>query len=108
MGFNREAALREITRLEEQQSRTKHRLNVLMVRVQKHCPHPVEQVREGQYIKHFTGGAAPPFRVCILCGYAEEGWGSGYLHLHNAVFHVAELPPDVAHRYVRRFMTRSE
>jgi len=46
--------------------------------MQETCDHPIEFVIEGEYKEGFDiGYADPPFRVCRLCGLAEEGWGCG-------------------------------
>jgi hypothetical protein len=39
---------------------------------QQACTHP--DVVEGEHLKGFLD-TQPPFSVCRVCGYAEEGWG---------------------------------
>jgi hypothetical protein len=42
---------------------------------QKACPHECvleTPMRDGYFTTH------PPMRVCVTCGWAEEGWGCGY------------------------------
>jgi len=58
---------------------------------QDKCEHPEQVIVEGKAKPGDTwtigcGGGTystwkPPFRVCRACGYAEEGWGSGYWKL---------------------------
>jgi hypothetical protein len=39
------------------------------------CPHP--NVGEALYSSS-SFSTSPPFRVCLDCGLAEDGWGAGY------------------------------
>lgn len=54
----------------------------IVARGQKYCPHPTSEILEGEYKRghYFT---SPPFRVCKLCGYAEDGWHCGYWKLQD-------------------------
>lgn len=36
------------------------------------CPHPTDQIRE-----QWESGQGPPWAICLVCGYSEEGWGIG-------------------------------
>jgi hypothetical protein len=45
--------------------------------VQSSCSHTHYVEGEHRLDPHF-GCHTPPFRVCVACGYAEEGWGCGY------------------------------
>jgi hypothetical protein len=49
---------------------------------QNKCSHPAGEILEAEYANgnYFT---SPPFRVCKLCGYAEEGWHCGYWKLRE-------------------------
>ena len=52
--------------------------------MQAACDHPKEQIVEGDSIEcQWSNNHTPPFRVCKLCGYSEEGWGSGYRRLEG-------------------------
>ena len=52
--------------------------------MQAACDHPKEQIVEGGYISsEWSNNHTPPFRVCKLCGYSEEGWGCGYNKLQG-------------------------
>lgn len=42
------------------------------------CPHKREYIIEAR--------RTPPYRVCMYCGYAEEGWGCGYSLLLPLVY----------------------
>lgn len=35
------------------------------------CPHPKDEIRQS------LGSCIPSWTICLLCGYAEEGWGIG-------------------------------
>jgi hypothetical protein len=45
------------------------------------CAHST--VLEGDYKPSNFLSSMPPFRVCTLCGLAEEGWGCGYSLLQD-------------------------
>ena len=85
---------------------------------QEACPHPLCEIVEGRYkTAGLVFGAQAPFRVCRLCGYAEEGWYCGYWKLnserdpaHPAGNHIPipELPRDAAMKYVLRRLSQEE
>ena len=66
------------------------------------CLHLEVYIVEGRYTDY-----ARPFRVCRMCGYAEEGWGSGYWKLKTKD-EVPELGRDAAWKFVRRFLDQGE
>jgi hypothetical protein len=51
-------------------------LDETVKRVQLACAH--REIVEGPYDPGRWLGAQPDFRVCVECGYAEEGWHCGY------------------------------
>lgn len=75
----------------------------------KKCRHPRAYVLEGEYEPAGTFGSADaPFRVCTLCGYAEEGWGCGYwkLNFNGADFTNIQLKRSSALKLVRDFWSQ--
>lgn len=77
-------------------------------KLQAKCEHPVEALRDAP----FVGGTVidqKPFRVCTLCGYAEEGWGCGYLKLRvGGIYNIPELSQDDARKYVLTYMRQDD
>lgn len=71
--------------------------------VQKYCDHPQKEIVEGEYRSDTWGHHhIPPFRVCKLCGYAEEGWHCGYWKLASRVYEgVPLLSWDEARKFVK-------
>ena len=67
------------------------------------CPH--EKVVEGDYVPRDYSDSSPCFRVCTVCGYAEEGWGAGYWKLQHSS---ANVTADTARRYVRKFVRQED
>jgi len=60
----------------------KERRETELLAMQTECDHPEDQILEAAYTPAGSFGyATPPFRVCKLCGYAEEGWNCGYWKL---------------------------
>lgn len=56
-----------------------------LVSLQSRCVHP--QLLECPYQPGRSvgdGGAMPPIRICCTCGMTEEGWGPGYVVLHDS------------------------
>ena len=68
------------------------------------CKHPIEEVIEGDYESTMFSTWAP-FRVCKICGYAEEGWGSGYTRLHGNVYS-HDILCEVKRRYAEKFVIK--
>jgi hypothetical protein len=62
-------------------------------RLQRLCPHPVEQLRECDYRPSDYGNAIPEMRVCLVCGLSEEGWGRGR-RLHWGHYGVPKISRD--------------
>lgn len=79
-------------------------------RIQAVCSHPAEAIVEcesyGDYI------VIPPRRCCLLCGYAEEGWGCGYWKLgawgcSNYLREYPQVSRQVMQdKYIKRLLTQ--
>lgn len=68
--------------------------------MQSACEHPKEHVIEEAWARNDWGNSRPPFRVCKLCGYSEEGWGSGFKKLNYGFGEdVPTLPYNKARQY---------
>lgn len=91
---------KDIDRLQKQRKKT-------IKSLQSRCKHPATQIREAPYYSSGYGYSEPPFRVCIDCGYAEEGWHCGYWHLRGSE-DVAEMSRDKARKYVLKFYTQEQ
>lgn len=74
------------------------RKQALIKKTQSECPHPKEDIREGRHTA--DPYMRSPFRVCIRCGYAEQGWGAGYWRLTNDYSGIAEMSRDDAYKFV--------
>lgn len=48
------------------------------------CDHPLESIVELPYEEVSLLNTRRPWLVCSKCGYAEEGWGTGYKKLRKA------------------------
>lgn len=77
------------------------------------CPHPENYIVEGAYISgslcSYTGDVStPPFRVCSLCGYAEEGWGCGYYKLAPNNYSMKSIDRNTARKFVKRGILSQE
>lgn len=83
------------------------RFKQLVRQLQEECPHPKEDIIEGDMHRGSTYGGCgvhvstsqPPFRVCRRCGYAEEGWGCGYWKITKD-YSVPTLPREEAWKIV--------
>lgn len=98
---------KKILRLEKQIAEASGNLKSLIEEYQSKCTHKL--VIEAPYKEEtYVTYAAPDFRVCKECGYAEEGWGCGYWKLSNPEF-VGCMPRDEARNYVKgKFWTQEE
>lgn len=76
---------------------------------QEACPHPLHEIVEGSYAPSgIIVGPYAPFRVCRRCGYAEEGWGCGYLKLAPDTHDIPSLPRDTAQKYVLKKLSQRQ
>lgn len=71
-----------IERLDAKINALEEQRKVLSKNGQKKCSHPASEILEAEYVGG-TYFSTPPFRVCKLCGYAEEGWHCGYWKLRD-------------------------
>ena len=67
---------------------------------QENCPHDPVNLREAPSDNLRYSSDRPPFRVCISCGRAEDGWGSGYYKLKAPNEEVAQLSRSAALKFV--------
>lgn len=77
-------------------------VKVALAELQTACAHPLSEVVEGEYRPDPWGNnSTPPFRVCKLCGYAEEGWHCGYWKLGRGVYNgIQSMSRTEAFEYV--------
>lgn len=76
------------------------------IQAQLTCSH--EHVVEGKYEElEYVAHTIPPFRGCMNCGYAEEGWGCGY-SLLKPNEEVNEIDRNKALAYVIGDIIRNE
>lgn len=61
----------EVTEIEAEIAALYEKKRAITKAAQAVCPH----------VDYFEARHNPPFRVCILCGYSEEGWHAGYWKL---------------------------
>lgn len=74
------------------------------------CVHPISHIVEGEYSPddYGWGSADPPFRVCTICGYAEEGWGCGYWKLAPRIYDIKPISRNKAYTYVTKGVLSQE
>ena len=89
--------------IEAEKTATEAVKNAKSLRLQfmKNCEH--QDVVEGEYGGNCT--ASPPFRVCKLCGYTEEGWYCGYTLLNG---NYPEVSRDEAFKFVHMFLNNEK
>jgi hypothetical protein len=85
--------MRKWQTLQDKQAVLEQKADALLEQIQEVCPHPVESLLEAPY-QSYCESVSPPFRVCRLCGYAEEGWGCGYQKLGPNNYDVPTLNRD--------------
>jgi hypothetical protein len=76
-----EDKIRKLNKCEDDLNKLTENYEEILIDAQISCPH--EKVVEGDYFPCSYSSTLPPFRVCTVCGYAEEGWGCGYSFLDN-------------------------
>ncbi|RKZ95081.1 MAG: hypothetical protein DRQ40_04490 [Gammaproteobacteria bacterium] len=86
----------------------KENLKAARMEVQKSCEHPDEEVVEGKYEPCSYANATPPFRVCKLCGYAEQGWGCGYWKLGHGLYSIPIVSRSEAFEFVSGGIIRQD
>lgn len=73
------------------------------------CAHPPTHIIEGEYDPDDGWrDAIPPFRVCTICGYAEEGWGCGYWKLSTDNIKIPELTRTEARKFATKGVLSQE
>lgn len=72
------------------------------------CTHPKDETLEGEWKRMEWGDSFPPFRVCKPCGYAEEGWGTGYQKLNYDSNEILHVKREEAERYIRWFFSQEK
>lgn len=108
----RQRLKKQIALLKDERSALAVKIESLETRLMAKCPHHVDSLREGRFVEQSSSGfgrATPPMRVCIDCGYAEEGWGCGYWKLETSWQlndSVPKLEQSEAFKFVRRFWTQ--
>lgn len=106
----RQLLKKQIALLKDERSAMSIKIEALETRLMDKCPHHYDSLREGTFVSSGGfGSATPPLRVCIDCGYAEEGWGCGYWKLSTSWElndAIPKLTRDEAFKFVRRFWTQ--
>lgn len=74
---------KQISELRLEQEEIEKQIDKLISSIKKNCKHPVSHIVEIPYKprgSHDWDGEVsdPPYRICKICGYKEEGWGCGY------------------------------
>lgn len=92
-----------------QESRKKYEQDIL--EMQKECPHPVEYLLEALSYDNGFGesyygysGIVSPFRVCTLCGWAEEGWGYWRLGRNEYNVRQTQAKGSAGHSEAQKFV----
>jgi len=97
----------EINNLRHEVSNCESRIADRTKELQSRCQHRVNEVVEGDY-KAYDYSTDPPFRVCTVCGYAEQGWGCGYWKLNYGSREIPTIPRSEAQKYIRKFFTQDQ
>jgi hypothetical protein len=74
----------------------------------KSCKHPISQIIQGKWRDNEWLHPDPEFRVCKICGYAEEGWGCGFWNLAPNNYNIPEVSREEARKHVLVFLTRHQ
>ena len=78
----------------------KRRRERMILDFQKKCKHAHLNLREASPRHSVFLSTLAPFRVCVACGLAEEGWGCGYFKLKSTEKRgVAQLTREEARKY---------
>lgn len=70
-----------IAKLEEYTLPLLEKVDRLRGQLMAECSHPIESVVQAPLFELYGGDCLPPFRVCTLCGLAEDTWGCGAHYL---------------------------
>ena len=87
--------------------------NGTIEQLQAECDHPLAEVREIDYVPSKYGSTILPYRLCLRCGYAEEGWGCGYWRLCNSKIALEKGDPpgmkrEESRKYIRTFLSQRQ
>lgn len=88
---------------EQSLARIRQEIEELTKKLFDSCSHPHEATVEGDYTEWFR-----PFRVCRICGYAEQGWNVGYWKLNAPYGTVPTLSREEAWKFVRKHFSQDE
>lgn len=103
--------MKQVDRLQGRLDNLKKTKNDLLLELQDNCEHPISEVREAEYESSWISTLSP-FRVCLKCGYAEEGWHCGYWKLHRNKYgpisdgEILGMSRKEARKHVRTFLTQ--
>lgn len=106
--------MEEVDKINSEIDYLKSERDYLVERLQDECEHPIKEVREVDYKSSNYGSSLRPFRVCLRCGYAEEGWGCGYWRLHRSEYGpvgggiIRNMDRDQAWKHVRTYLTQEK
>jgi hypothetical protein len=70
------------------------------------CSHPLDQIRE-----QWESGQGPPWTICLVCGYSEEGWGIGGWKLPSGYINHMPIPKIGLDEFMQKrrfFRTQSD
>lgn len=103
------AMRKRLSNLEQKISELQSKKTDFIKEMMDKCPHPIEQIVEGQFQPEgIITSAKPSFRVCRLCGYAEEGWGYYYKLAPGSYNGIPHLSREEAWKLVVKFHSRSQ
>jgi len=69
--------------------------------LQSKCNHPI--IAETDYETYTFFNASPPIRICEICGYEEEGWGSGYKKLNKNDSNIRQVDKEEFYKLSYKF-----
>jgi hypothetical protein len=95
----------ELSRLNGEIAAFQERRSELIEAEQRACEHPI--IYEADYKKGVIM-THRPFRVCAHCGYAEEGWGTGYWGLRAYDQPVGRISREEGERMRLRFYAQED
>lgn len=73
-----------IQEIDQQIKELEFKMSQIILKMQSRCSHPADAMVELNYISNQdTESTSLPFRVCLLCGYAEKGWGLNYKNIYK-------------------------
>lgn len=76
----------KLSNLQDQIRQLQSEANALIDEMINECPHPIDKIVEAAEIPEGnTLESGDPFRVCSVCGYAEDGWGVGFYKLGKGI-----------------------